>query len=217
MRVIAGRYGGRRLQAPRGRTTRPTSDRVREALFSMLGDIGGAAVLDLFAGSGALGIEALSRGAASAVFVEQHAAALKALRTNLGALELSEPAIKLLPTDASRALRSARERRETYDLIFVDPPYGDAQAWARELSVALPPLLAPAARVVVESDRRAPLELDAPELETGQQRRYGDTTITIHSYTGNAEGPDRSRGTRAAGANPRFDQPACGRLRHPLR
>src|ERR1700686_3538963 len=156
----------------------------------MLGDVQETVVLDLFAGTGALGIEALSRGAARAVFVEHNPAALQALKANLSALELGKPATQLLPTDVGKALRSARERHETYDLIFVDPPYGDAWAWARELSVALPPLLASDARVVVESDRRAPLELDAQamELETEQQRRYGETTITIHRYNGGAEG-----------------------------
>jgi 16S rRNA (guanine966-N2)-methyltransferase len=179
VRVIAGRFGGRRLKAPRGRVTRPTSDRVREALFSMLGDVREARVLDLFAGTGALGIEALSRGAKWAVFVERDAAALEALRANLAALELGEPAARIRRMEAGMALRDARERDETYDLLFVDPPYDRTRAWARELSVALPPLLAPNARVVVESDRRTPLELDIG-LETAQQRRYGDTTITIH-------------------------------------
>jgi 16S rRNA (guanine966-N2)-methyltransferase len=182
VRVIAGRYGGRRLRAPRGRSTRPTSDRVREALFSMLGDVEGARVLDLFAGTGALGIEALSRGAERAVFVERDAAALEALQANLAALELSEPMAQIRRVQAGIALRNARERDETYDLFFVDPPYDRARAWARELSVALPPLLAPAARVVVESDRRAPLALEIEALECKQQRRYGDTTITIHRH-----------------------------------
>ena len=86
MRVVAGEFGGRRLQAPRGRATRPTADRVREALFSMLGDVGGARVLDLYAGSGALGIEALSRGAASAVFVDSEPRAAEAIRRNLDTL-----------------------------------------------------------------------------------------------------------------------------------
>jgi len=183
VRVIAGRYGGRRLRAPRGRSTRPTSDRVREALFSMLGDVSGARVLDLFAGTGALGIEALSRGAERALFVERDAAALQALRANLAALDLSEPAARIVPAQAGMALRNARERDETYDLLFVDPPYEQARAWARELSVALPALLAPRARVVVESDRREPLELDMG-LETEQRRRYGDTTITIQIKPG---------------------------------
>src|ERR1700689_1508316 len=98
MRVIAGRLGGRRLKAPSGTVTRPTSDRVREALFSMLGNVQGANVLDVFAGTGALGIEALSRGASGVVFVERHAGALRALRDNLRALEI-EP----VQTDVRRA------------------------------------------------------------------------------------------------------------------
>ena len=92
MRVVAGEYGGRRLQAPRGRDTRPTADRVREALFSILGDVRGARVLDLFAGSGALGIEALSRGAESAVFVERDHAAVAAIRRNLDAIGVARGA-----------------------------------------------------------------------------------------------------------------------------
>jgi len=160
---------------------------VREALFSMLGDVREAVVLDLFAGTGALGIEALSRGAAKALFVERDAAALRALAANLAALQLTEPTARIARGEARGALQRARESNETYDLCFVDPPYGEARAWARELSVALPPLLAPQARVIVESDRRAPLEIEAPlkgAIETEQQRRYGDTTITIHRHTG---------------------------------
>src|SRR4051794_40017593 len=107
MRVIAGELGGRRIQAPGGRVTRPTGERVREALFAMLGDIAGAGVLDLFAGSGALGIEALSRGAAGAVFVERDAQALLALRANLHALGLSPGRASVRRADAMAALRSA--------------------------------------------------------------------------------------------------------------
>src|ERR1700693_2200498 len=108
MRVIAGRLGGRRLSAPSGRRTRPTSDRVRESLFAMLGELDGASVLDLFAGSGALGIEALSRGAQSAVFVERDASAARALRDNLAALELESGEAELRQADALGALESAR-------------------------------------------------------------------------------------------------------------
>jgi 16S rRNA (guanine966-N2)-methyltransferase len=184
MRVIAGELGGRLIQAPGGRVTRPTSDRVREALFAMLGDVGGAGVLDLFAGSGALGIEALSRGAASAVFVERDAQALLTLRSNLASLGLSSARASVRRADALAALRSARRRQETYDLIFIDPPYArarrpDADRWAPELSTALAPLLAPAARVIVESDRRSPLRLD---MQVERERRYGDTTITINRH-----------------------------------
>jgi 16S rRNA (guanine966-N2)-methyltransferase len=177
MRVIAGQLGGRRLRAPSGRVTRPTSDRVREALFSMLGQLDGLAALDLFAGSGALGIEALSRGAASAVFVERDGAALRVLRENLDALGLTAPLAQVRRAQASSALQIARRRRETYDLLFIDPPYDTAHDWAPELSALLPPLLGAHARVVVESDRRMQLELD---LDVERERRFGDTTIRIH-------------------------------------
>jgi 16S rRNA (guanine966-N2)-methyltransferase len=177
VRVIAGELGGRRLHAPAGRSTRPTSDRVREALFAMLGELSGADVLDLYAGSGALGIEALSRGAARAVFIERDPLALRALKANLDSLGLITPRAQASRSDALVALRSARRRGETYDLVFIDPPYAKARDLAGELSTALPPLLRPAARVVIESDRRAPLSL---ELELERERRYGDTTIRIH-------------------------------------
>jgi 16S rRNA (guanine966-N2)-methyltransferase len=179
MRVIAGRLGGRRLKAPRGTVTRPTSDRVRESVFALLGDLHGARVLDLFAGAGGLGIEALSRGAARAVFVDRDPRALRALKGNLAALEIASDVAEVRRADALAALRSARARQETYDLVFIDPPYGQAHEWGPELSTVLPQLLAPAARVVVESDRRAPLEL---QLQLDVDRRYGDTLITIHRH-----------------------------------
>ena len=178
--MIAGRFGGRRLQAPKGAsTTRPTSDRVREAIFSMLGGLEDARVLDLFAGTGALGIEALSRGAARAVFVERDAAALAVLRANLRALGLGEGEAEVRRAEALAALRSARAGAETYDLVLIDPPYRRAGEMGGELSPALAPLLSEQARVVVESDRRAPLELP---WEIEKERRYGDTTITIHRH-----------------------------------
>ncbi|HET9720591.1 MAG TPA: 16S rRNA (guanine(966)-N(2))-methyltransferase RsmD [Solirubrobacteraceae bacterium] len=174
MRVIAGSRRGATLRAPRGRDVRPTSDRVREALFSVLADVGGERVLDLFAGSGALGIEALSRGAAEVTFVDSSAAALDAVRANLSALQLTG---EVRSGDALRFLAAARSGGRLYDLVFIDPPYGQALALAPKLSAALPPVLAGRARVVVESDRRAPLDLQLP---LGFERRYGDTLIRIH-------------------------------------
>jgi 16S rRNA (guanine966-N2)-methyltransferase len=180
VRVIAGRFGGRRLQAPKGRaSTRPTSGRVREALFSMLGTVAGEQVLDLFAGTGALGIEALSRGAKGAVFVERDVDALAALTANLEALGLELGEAEVRRGEVLGVLRSARARAETYDLVLIDPPYRRAGAWGRELPAALEPLLAPQARVVVESDRRSPLGLPWEIVNEG---RYGDTTITIHLH-----------------------------------
>jgi 16S rRNA (guanine966-N2)-methyltransferase len=179
MRVIAGRLGGRRLSAPRGTTTRPTSDRVREATFALLGSVQGASVLDLFAGTGGLGIEALSRGAARAVFVERDARALVALRANLVSLQLEPTEAEVRELDALAALRTARTRQETYDLVFIDPPYKNLPALERALADLLPGLLAPSARVVLESDKRVELKLAA---ENELQRRYGDTTITIQHH-----------------------------------
>lgn len=180
--MIAGRYGGRRLRAPRGRTTRPTSERVREALFSMLGDISGAHVLDLFAGSGALGIEALSRGARRSVFVERDRTALAVLRANLAALELDDEQAEVRREDAEAALQTAGKRRETYDLVLIDPPYGRASELRSRLDEGLEGLIAPRGRVVVESDRRHPLRLRLP-LQIDKERTYGDTTIAIHTPT----------------------------------
>ncbi|MEA2271097.1 MAG: rRNA (guanine966-N2)-methyltransferase [Solirubrobacteraceae bacterium] len=179
MRVVAGRFGGRRLAAPPGRATRPTSDRVREALFSILGPLDGARVLDLYAGSGALAIEALSRGAQSAVLVERDRRAVAAIRANLDALGVAEPEARLVAAPARAALKNARAAGDTYDLVFVDPPYRSAPELGRELSDVLGPLLAAGGRVVTESDRRAPLELSVPLT---LERRYGDTLIRIHTH-----------------------------------
>jgi len=179
MRVIAGSLGGRRLKAPRGRGTRPTSEKVREALFAMLADVRGADVLDLFAGTGALGIEALSRGAARAVFVEREPATATVLRENLAALGLAGGDAEIRREDVLAALRRAREHRETYDLVFIDPPYGQAGDWGARLSAVLPSVLASGARIVVESDRRSPLVLAADVV---RERRYGDTSVTIHRH-----------------------------------
>ena len=177
-RVIAGEFGGRRLQAPPGDATRPTSDRVREALFSILGDlVDGARVLDLFAGSGALGIEALSRGAAEATFVETDAKAQRALRANLAALGIRA---EVRRGDALAFLRAASPAERQYDLVLLDPPYRLSPRLGPELSEALPPLLAPGALVVSESARRSPLALDLP---LDDERRYGDTLIRIHALT----------------------------------
>jgi len=181
VRVVAGRLGGRRLRAPRGRDTRPTSDRVREALFAMLGPLEGLRVLDLFAGSGALAIEALSRGAATATLVERDARAVEVIRANLAALELSSEEARVVHRPARVAMRDASARGDAYDLVLLDPPYRDAPALGRELSQALPAVLAPDARVVAESDRRAPLELGLPVVV---ERRYGDTLIRIHALHG---------------------------------
>lgn len=179
MRIVAGLYGGRRIAAPPGATTRPTSDRVREALFSMLGPLDGHVVLDLFAGSGALGLEALSRGATRTVFVERDRRALAALRSNVAALGLADDQARVRPGDAGRLARDAVAHAEAYDLVFLDPPYRLAAGLGAALGATLTGLLAPGARIVTESDRRAPMELT--DVPLTQERRYGDTVIHIHT------------------------------------
>jgi 16S rRNA (guanine966-N2)-methyltransferase len=175
MRVIAGTHRGRTLKAPPGESTRPTSDRVREALFSILGDrIREARVLDLFAGSGALGLEALSRGAERATFVDDDPKAIAAVKANLEALKA---VAEVRRGDALRFLSTASGRGAQYDLVFLDPPYRLAERLAPSLSEALPAVLAPGAVAVAESDRRAPLALD---LQLQDERRYGDTLIRIY-------------------------------------
>lgn len=162
------------LAAPRGRATRPTPERVREALFSILGSVEGARVLDLFAGSGALGIEALSRGAAELTLVDSSASACAAIRRNLDSLGATA---EVRRQRALAFLDGARARGRQYDLVLLDPPYRHAPRLGRELSAALGPALSPGARVVAESDRRAPLELT---LDLVDERPYGDTLIRIY-------------------------------------
>jgi 16S rRNA (guanine966-N2)-methyltransferase len=186
VRVVAGEFRGRRLAAPRGARTRPTADRVREAVFSMLGDVTGARVLDLYAGSGALGIEALSRGAGSAVFVDRDPRAVAAIERNLQSLGLEQ---EVLRQDAVRFLARAKREsiaparaepapsRTTFDLVFCDPPYDSASHLAAPLAQGLPALTSEHARIVTESDKRNPLELPFPLIT---ERTYGDTRIAIH-------------------------------------
>jgi 16S rRNA (guanine966-N2)-methyltransferase len=177
MRVVGGRLGGRSLVAPRGRLTRPTPERVREALFSILVSVEDLRVLDLFAGSGALGIEAVSRGAAELTLVDAGRGAIDAIRRNLNALEIRA---EVRHQEVRRFLGAARDERRQYDLVFLDPPYRDALRLGPELSSALVPVLAPGARVVFESDRRASPDLEL--LRRVDERRYGDTLIRIYEH-----------------------------------
>jgi 16S rRNA (guanine966-N2)-methyltransferase len=177
MRIVAGTHGGRRLTAPAGRGTRPTSDRVREALFSILGDrVHGARVLDLFAGTGALGLESLSRGAAEATFVDSESAAIAAVKRNLDDLGLVGGVQR---RDALTFLREAGRAQRQYDLVFLDPPYRSAGTLGPKLADTLPGVLASGGLVVAESDRRAPLDLQP--LTLLDERRYGDTLIRLHA------------------------------------
>ena len=175
MRVVAGAYKGRRLHAPRGEGTRPTADRVREAVFSILADVEGARVLDLYAGSGALAIEALSRGAASAVLVERDPRAVEAIARNV---EATGAAAVVRKRDVVAYLGSPAAGDDgPFDLVFADPPYSSADRVAAPLTERLPAFLAEDARIVTESDKRMPLSLDLP---LARERTYGDVRIAVH-------------------------------------
>ena len=191
MRVVGGRWRGRRLTAPAGRATRPTSDKVREAVFDVLtaqrlGEtaaggppaepFAGLAALDLFAGSGALGIEALSRGAAACVFVERDAGALRALRANLGALDVPAAVAEVRAVDYRRALEADLATARRYNLVLVDAPYALYPAVEAELAGRLPGVLCPGAVVAVETARGQVVALPLAELRV---RQYGDTRVTF--------------------------------------
>jgi len=176
VRIIAGTHRGARIAAPKGVRTRPTGDRVREAAFNLIGPVDGAAVLDVFAGSGALGLEALSRGAASVTFVESDRAACQAISQNLEKLELT--GARVVCADAIWALR---QDARTYDLILVDPPYEAWSALEAKLARHLPRLLAPGGLLVVETGARVDPALPLP-IRTS--RRYGSARLTLFEPPG---------------------------------
>jgi len=180
MRVIAGELKGRRLVAPRGWKVRPTSDRVREAVFSALGEVGDMRVLDLYCGTGALAIEALSRGAAGAVLVDRDT---RSALGNVERLGLGQRA-ELVRADVGRWLAAWGEdvAATPFDLIFVDAPYRLADRVGQELNAHLPRVLTEGGRAVVESAARGPLRLDS--LEPLRQRRYGGTDVSFYGGRG---------------------------------
>ncbi len=158
---------------------RPTTDRVREAVFAILGnDVEGSVVLDLFAGTGALAIESLSRGAAGAVLVESSPAALSALRANLAALEAEEAVC--LPLDYREAVRKLSAKGRTFDLVFLDPPYGKGLVGMSAGLLSRAGVLAPGAVVVAERASRDPEDALPAGWRERADRRYGDTRITLY-------------------------------------
>ena len=171
MRIIAGTHRGSRIDAPKGLATRPTGDRVREAAFNLIGPVDGATVLDLFAGSGALGIEALSRGADRVTFVESDRAACRTIAANLERLRLTGARI-----DCEDAVLALRRETRTYDLVLVDPPYELWPDLEPKLAERLPGVLAPDGLLVVETGARTEPQLPLP-IRTS--RRYGSARLTL--------------------------------------
>lgn len=187
MRIVAGEFKGRRLAGPPSAATRPTSDKVREALFSALGPVDGLNVLDLFAGTGALGLEALSRGADTAVFVESDRRAIAAIEANLDAVGLlGDDRATVRRGDAIKFVERAVRDGERFDLVFIDPPYAKAEKLGTRLAELATSVVPKGGRIVTESDRRQPLELGVAAQSEVQhaltqqfERVYGDTLIRV--------------------------------------
>jgi len=189
MRIVAGTFRGRRLAAPRGRDVRPTADRVREALFSILGSVEGDVVLDLFAGTGALGLEALSRGAAAATFVEIDRQAHEVVRRNIDATVTgTDVATDLVKGDAARVVRSLALAERRFDLVFFDPPYEQTKELVAAMGESLPTICSHEARVVLEvSARHGDVIADAVSAWGATlvtERSYGETTVAILEVPG---------------------------------
>ncbi len=178
MRIIAGSRKGSTIYAPKGRDTRPTSDRAREAAFNLIGPVDEADVLDLFAGSGAMGLEALSRGARSAVFVEAEREACRMIDRNLEKLRLT--GARVIQSDGLRALVAEAASGRKYDLVLLDPPYGSFETMQTALATYLPAVLAADGLLVVETGEREHPELHA--LVERTSRTYGSVRLTLFEH-----------------------------------
>jgi 16S rRNA (guanine966-N2)-methyltransferase len=197
MRVIAGTYRSRILKSLKSLALRPTSDRLRETLFNVLApNIAGSRFVDLFAGTGAIGIEALSRGAIEIVFIENHAPAATVIRRNLESLDIRSGAT-VLAVDALRGLAMLASRKRHaepgFDYVFLDPPYGAAEEYARVLEfLGSEELLAPDAIVVAEHSRKFDLREEAGALRRFRVLRQGDAALSFYRRRGAAGGENNS-------------------------
>ena len=181
MRVIAGKYRSRTLRSLKGQRLRPTSDRLRETLFNILGStVGGSTFVDLYAGTGAVGIEALSRGARYAIFVEQHPPAVALIRRNLESLEIGAEA-EILGMDVARAIERLEARHVHAQFVFVDPPYAAYSEYESALeALGESSLVAPEGRVIVEHLRKRELEERVGDLELARVVEQGDAALSIY-------------------------------------
>ncbi len=184
MRIIGGTLRGRKLGTLRGRSIRPTSDRAREALFNILGTQPvEATVLDLFAGTGALGIEALSRGATKAVFIDKAPSSLSVLRQNVALCSLQERS-RAIQWDIVKKLECLHAYHRTFNLVFIDPPYGQGMIEPALQHLMAADALADNACIVVEQDTRETHISISPQLKCEDQRRYGHTRLTFLTFAG---------------------------------
>lgn len=187
MRVIAGKFGSRQLKSPKGKALRPTSDRLRETLFNVLGErVVDSRFVDAFAGTGAVGIEALSRGAKEVVFIEKHAPAATLIKKNLESLEVRGGA-RVLPIDAVKGLETLAKAnpgtRETPDIVFLDPPYANAEDYDRVLSfLGSATLLGEGSLVIAEHRRQFELPEAMGCLRRVRVLRQGDATLSFYRF-----------------------------------
>ena len=182
MRIISGKFKGRKLRSVPGASTRPTSDRTREAIFSIIGpEVRGARVLDLYAGTGALGIEALSRGAQSAAFIDVSRQALSVLEANLAALAL-EVSINVIRWDLTRNLNCLRSSPRAFNLVFMDPPYNHNLVTSTLNHLHASRCLENGARIIVEHSQRESVESELAPIEVIDRRRYGKTLVSFLNY-----------------------------------
>lgn len=178
MRIIAGTFGGRRLHTPKGTAIRPTADRVREAIFSIIGSaVAGSEVLDLFAGTGAMGLEALSRGASRAIFVDQSRHAVQLIRFNVELCQVPDR-VRVIHGSVNQVIRRLAAQREAFDLIFIDPPYGKSSI--QQSLLILGEVVRSGTIVVAEHGSRDPLPVQIQEWSQTEERQYGDTTVSFY-------------------------------------
>lgn len=186
MRIIAGNLRGRKLKAPKGLATRPVLARVREALFNALGSIEGLRILDLFSGTGAIGLEGLSRGAQSAVFVESGAEQCAVIRSNLAALEMKGEVIR---ADVYRALDIFARAGRTFDFVFADPPYEQGMGSMTVNRVCKSGILSPEGVMAVTVRKNEELPKEAGTCRMIFDRRYGDTRLAMYGRERNEDSP----------------------------
>lgn len=190
MRIIAGRAKGHRLKTVKGRSIRPMLDRVKESLFNVIqARLPGAAVLDLFAGSGSIGLEALSRGARRCTFVELAPAHVQVLEENLAATGLAAGAqVEVLRRDVLRAIPELARRGEAYDVVFVDPPYGQGLVPPVLAALGAGPLVAPGGLVVAHHHHKEPVPDQAGDLRLVRRMQYGEIALSLYARSGDAAG-----------------------------
>ncbi len=190
MRIISGMSKGRKLVTPKRYSVRPTSDRVKESLFNILGsEVEGKVVLDLFAGTGNLGIEALSRGAKKVVFVEKGRQALRLIQTNLHQFGLGDRS-EIIPRDVNRAIGILNQRGESFDLILMDPPYEKGLIQRTMMKMSTHPIYHRDSILVVEHNRREPLPRVLDGWNLVRQQKIGDTLLSFLTYQVRDQAPE---------------------------